>query len=181
MPTPPGSLNRKRRNSSDSPKYPARKPSANALSHCISGHISETESEVTYARMDSPELPAVHFMNVRTQNVLPLQNSMFDNLKTSPGTSEQPNDHFVRSLNSYPGHSSSRHPMNDLYATPIFEDETISVNSPLLPHSPPPQTRGGDHYKQIHRNISDSNIVGHHQSPSGIPRSTSSPLCLQYV
>lgn len=175
MPTPPGSLNRKRRNSSDSPKYPVRKPSANALSHCISGHISETESEVTYARMDSPELPAVHFMNVRTQNVLPLQNSLFDNLKTSPGTSEQSNDHFVRSLNSYPGHSSSRHPMNDLYATPIFEDEAISVNSPLLPNSPPPQTRGGDHYKQIHRNVSDSNIVGHHQSLSGIPRSTSSP------
>lgn len=175
MPTPPGSLNRKRRNSTESPKYPPRKPSSNALSHCISGHISETESEVTYARVDSPELPAVHFMNVKTQNVHPLQNSMFDNLKTSPNTAAPTTDQFLPSLNSYPGSSAPRITMNDLYATPIFEDETIDVNSPLMPQSPSQQNRGTDHYKQIQRNVSDSNIFSHHQSHSKLPRSTSTP------
>ncbi|XP_061179996.1 adenylate cyclase type 1-like [Saccostrea echinata] len=174
MPTPPGSLNRKRRNSTESPKYPSRKPTSNALSHCISGHISETESEVTYARMDSPELPAIHFMNMKTQNVHPLQNSMFENLKTSPNTSEHSSEHFLPSLNSYPGSNVSRMPMNDLYATPIFEDEAINVNTPLLQQSPSPQNRDGGHYKQIQRNVSDSNLHAH-QSPSQISQSISAP------
>ena len=86
LPTPPGSLNRKRRDSTDSPRTITRKTSGNALSHCISGHISEAES--TYTRVDSPELPAVHFMNVKSPTSPPVQNAMFHDLKKSDSNSE---------------------------------------------------------------------------------------------
>ena len=85
LPTPPGSLNRKRysTNSGDSPrntvKNTVKKTNNHALPTCISGHISETE--YTYGRVDSPELPAVHFVNVKSNNNRPVLNSMFEMLK----------------------------------------------------------------------------------------------------
>ena len=172
MPTPPGSLNRKRRNSTDSPRNPSRK-SANTLSNCISGHISETESEITYARVDSPELPAVHFMNVKTQNAQPVHNAMFDSLKIGHSALHAQN-HDANILSS----PQSRLRQGNIYATPIFEDELEdTVETPLL-GSP------GGHLHQhnrwvdsrIPRNISDSNILPRDRHrPSQIPRSISSP------
>lgn len=94
LPTPPGSLNRKRRNSTDSPRAITRKTSGNALSHCLSGHISEAES--TYTRVDSPELPAVHFMNVKSPTSPPVQNSMFHNLKKSDSNTDEPLSEHVQ-------------------------------------------------------------------------------------
>ncbi|KAK3101048.1 hypothetical protein FSP39_000561 [Pinctada imbricata] len=166
MPTPPGSLSRKRKNSTESPRNPSRK-SANTLSNCISGHISETESEITYARVDSPELPAVHFMNVKTQNVQPVQNAMFDSLKIGHHQSGHcgeisPHGNYVQS---------------NIYATPIFEDEfEDTVQTPLLSPSSNSYQRGHRKEGNIPRNISDSSIpLRGSQRPSQIPRSMSNP------
>lgn len=83
--TPPGSLNRRRPGSTDSPREsrnPLRKISNSSLTNCLSG-------DVTYSRVDSPELPAVHYMNINVQgNSLPrheknIQSAMFDSLKST--------------------------------------------------------------------------------------------------
>ncbi|OWF39366.1 Ca(2+)/calmodulin-responsive adenylate cyclase-like [Mizuhopecten yessoensis] len=88
LPTPPGSLNRKRyssTNTNDSPRNTARKSANHTLPTCLTGHISETETESTYGGIDSPELPVVHFANKKSTNVRPIHNSMFDGLKDGNG------------------------------------------------------------------------------------------------
>lgn len=92
--TPSGSLNRKRPSSIDSPRNPLRK--LDSLTNCLSTQTSTT-TEPTYSRVDSPELPAVHFKNVKIQDTSALknsdqdgnrrfQNSLFDSLKTRNST-----------------------------------------------------------------------------------------------
>lgn len=88
MPTPPGSLSR-RRNNIDSPRdsrNPLRKLSNNSLTNCISSQGPPSEASSTYMRVDSPELPAVHFRNVKMnegdeRNSRAIQNDLFDSLK----------------------------------------------------------------------------------------------------
>ncbi|XP_071108871.1 adenylate cyclase type 1-like [Haliotis cracherodii] len=85
MPTPPGSLskNSRRKNSNDSPRNPLRKLSNSSVTNCLSGDVN------TQGRVESPELPAIHYMNIKMQgktdrsrcNVI--QNAMFDSLKES--------------------------------------------------------------------------------------------------
>lgn len=84
-PTPPGSLNKKRKINTDSPREssnrnPLRKLSNSSLTNCLSGDVS-------YSRVDSPELPAVHYMNIKMHSSsLPrnnVQNSIFDSLKST--------------------------------------------------------------------------------------------------
>ncbi|KAJ8313922.1 hypothetical protein KUTeg_008483 [Tegillarca granosa] len=159
MPTPPGSLNRKRRNSTDSPRNTTRKIGNNTLSNCISGHISETES--TYTRVDSPELPAVHFMNVKSQNVRPLQNSIFDGLKSGTPQHHISNDDNQRGSNQSTPRSSLK----------LGEIQPVSFNSPKFY---PPSSFGSltspnskrqispsssnSSVNQISRNLADSNL-----------------------
>ncbi|XP_060064547.1 uncharacterized protein LOC132544906 [Ylistrum balloti] len=88
LPTPPGSLNRKRysnTNTNDSPRNTTRKSTNHALPTCLTGHISETETESTYGGIDSPELPVVHFANKKSTNMRPIHNSLFDSLKDGNG------------------------------------------------------------------------------------------------
>ncbi|ESP00183.1 hypothetical protein LOTGIDRAFT_141290, partial [Lottia gigantea] len=78
--TPTSSLNKKRKNGTDSPKDPNRKPhrklSNSSVTNCLAADQPTT-------RIDSPELPAVHYMNVKMQsNKSPvIQNFLFDGLK----------------------------------------------------------------------------------------------------
>ena len=88
MPTPPGSLSR-RRNNVESPRdsrNPLRKLSNNSLTNCISSQGPPSETSSTYMRVDSPELPAVHFRNLKMndgdeRNSRAIQNDLFDSLK----------------------------------------------------------------------------------------------------
>ena len=123
LPTPTGSLNKncKRKSTSDSPRNPLRKLSNSSVTNCLTG-------DVHYNRVDSPELPAIHYMNVKSQGSLEhnksVHNSMFDKLKennnthspcaspsgssigTSPSSarSRQQNDHILRA-SSFEGKS----------------------------------------------------------------------------
>ncbi|CAI9735925.1 adenylate cyclase type 1-like [Octopus vulgaris] len=89
--TPTSSLNKKRKNSTESPRdssvrNPLRKLSSSSLTSCIT-------ADVSYGCVDSPELPTVHYMNVKMQNngnanidnvhSPTIQNEMFDQLKSN--------------------------------------------------------------------------------------------------
>ncbi|XP_052094774.1 adenylate cyclase type 1-like [Mytilus californianus] len=155
LPTPPGSLNRKRRNSTDSPRAITRKTSSNALSHCISGHISEAES--TYTRMDSPELPAVHFMNVKSPTSPPVQNSMFQNLQKSDsntGITREDNYSEVPGYEMPYFQQKTKSTENEREVAKIEQLQTakprslnkqskipqrVGVSSPPRPNKPPPE------------------------------------------
>ncbi|KAL4222045.1 Adenylate cyclase type 1 [Mactra antiquata] len=88
MPTPPGSLSRKR-NNMESPRDSRnmlRKFSNNSLTNCISTQGPPSETSSTYMRVDSPELPTVHFRNIKMsdgdeRNSRAVQNDLFDSLK----------------------------------------------------------------------------------------------------
>ncbi|GAB1599505.1 uncharacterized protein LOC115219753, partial [Argonauta hians] len=90
--TPTSSLNKKRKNSTDSPRdssirNPLRKLSSTSLTSCITADVS-----CGSCSKDSPELPTVHYMNVKMQNNPNIdhihspiiQNEMFDQLKSNP-------------------------------------------------------------------------------------------------
>ena len=98
MPTPPGSLSR-RRNNIDSPRdsrNPLKKFGNTSLTNCISSQGPPSECSSTYMRVDSPELPAVHFRNIKmkdnedTRQSRAVQNEMFDSLKV--GLETKPKD-----------------------------------------------------------------------------------------
>lgn len=88
MPTPPGSLSR-RRNNLESPRdsrNPLKKFGNSSLTNCISSQGPPSECSSTYMRVDSPELPAVHFRNVKMgeseeRHSTAIQNDLFDSLK----------------------------------------------------------------------------------------------------
>ncbi|KAL3832458.1 hypothetical protein ACJMK2_024099 [Sinanodonta woodiana] len=140
MPTPPGSLNRKRQNVQDSPRE-----SRNPLRKCLSSQAPPSE-EVTYVRVDSPELPAVHFRNTKMQGASGraeensnrvVQNSLFDCLKVGiPDVNLEENSHQEKktmnktilesphsSYSSFKGakttsHAKAREPLNRVVSSP---------------------------------------------------------------
>ncbi|XP_041365496.1 adenylate cyclase type 1-like isoform X2 [Gigantopelta aegis] len=83
--TPTGSLSKncKRKSTSDSPRNPLRKLSNSSVTNCLSG-------DMNYNRVDSPELPAIHYMNIKSQGSLEhnksVHNQMFDKLKENNNT-----------------------------------------------------------------------------------------------
>ena len=88
MPTPPGSLSRRR--NMESPRdsrNPLKKISSNSLKDCISSQGPPSDLSTTYTRVDSPELPAIHFRNVKMggendeRKSQAIQNDLFDSLK----------------------------------------------------------------------------------------------------
>ena len=88
MPTPPGSLSRRR--NMDSPREsrnPSKKHSGNSLKDCISSQGPPSDISSTYTRVDSPELPAIHFRNWKMggenedRKSQAIQNDLFDSLK----------------------------------------------------------------------------------------------------
>lgn len=88
MPTPPGSLSRKRHNleSPRDSRNPLKKFGTTSLANCISSQGPPSECSSTYMRVDSPELPAVHFRNVKMgegddRHSTAIQNDLFDSLK----------------------------------------------------------------------------------------------------
>ena len=88
MPTPPGSLSRRR--NLESPRDSrniSKKSSSNSLTNCLSSQGPPSEVSSTYTRVDSPELPAIHFRNVKMggendeRKSQAIQNDLFDSLK----------------------------------------------------------------------------------------------------
>lgn len=152
--TPTSSLNKKRKNSTDSPRdssirNPLRKLSSSSLTNCITG-------DVTYARVESPELPTVHYINIKMQGnsadkpTSPtVHNEIFDKLKTSTSgdnglnTEERltPN-RSVLSLNassaseksftgSHQGNSPNKIENNAIILSPISPNSPLQV-TPLV-------------------------------------------------
>ena len=88
MPTPPGSLSRRRNlESPRDSRNPSKKPSSSSLTNCLSSQVPPSEVSSTYTRVDSPELPAIHFRNVKMggegdeRKSQAIQNDLFDSLK----------------------------------------------------------------------------------------------------
>ncbi|XP_069111853.1 uncharacterized protein [Argopecten irradians] len=175
LPTPPGSLNRKRysnTNTNDSPRNTARKSTNHALPTCLTGHISETETESTYGGFDAPELPVVHFANKKSASMRPIHNSMFDGLKEGNGANmslEQCNigqsthisrGRFGETQNSPASSSRSTNSskrLNHRSSAPVGQMSPTSSNGQLSQMSPRYKNRGmSDIYEDDYNVSTDS-------------------------
>ncbi|XP_045170613.2 Ca(2+)/calmodulin-responsive adenylate cyclase-like [Mercenaria mercenaria] len=134
MPTPPGSLSR-RRNNIESPRdsrNPLRKLSNNSLTNCISSQGPPSEVSSTYMRVDSPELPAVHFRNLKMnesdeRNSRAIQNDLFDSLKV--GLEVKPNDKHSKHKKKKDVNRTASNPLDN-------ESSRKSLNNEIPPPLP---------------------------------------------
>ncbi|XP_050418013.1 adenylate cyclase type 1 [Patella vulgata] len=146
--TPTSSLNKKRKNGgTDSPKDAGRKPqrklSNSSLTNCIAG-------EPTSTRVESPELPAVHYMNVKMQNNRnpAIQNFLFDGLKCidakkSESPEMKPPVSKMTKSNSVPGTRIQVATVQPVHRVPPEATKPPTASNPLQYARPTPLVYAG--------------------------------------
>ncbi|WAQ95151.1 ADCY1-like protein [Mya arenaria] len=169
MPTPPGSLSRRRNNTdmTRESRNPLKKIGNTSFTNCISSRGPPSECSSTYVRVDSPELPAVHFRNVKMcdgdeRNSRAIQNDLFDSLKV--GTEVKQTEKHAKLKKKPTAQRSSSNPL-DVDSRNSKEQSNTDAPPPL-----PAKTRdsyGG--YSTIHYDSVSSptraNINNKHQVP----------------
>ena len=140
MPTPPGSLSRRRNHNIDSPRdsrNPLKKIGSTSFANCISSQGPPSECSSTYMRVDSPELPAVHFRNLKMsdgdeRNSRAIQNDLFDSLKV--GHDAKYHDKMQKKKKPLAQRSSS----NPLDADIRKSKEINAMKTKMYAEAPPP-------------------------------------------
>lgn len=148
--TPTGSLNKRRKSSTDSPslnRNPLRKLSISS-GHGVCGELAP--------RSDSPELPAVHFFNSKMRShsrpaSIGVQNSIFDSLKirgsaTSPVSPVSPKSTVsegARAVKTMANPTASRnqldvlHTLRKVHSEPSCKPPAVPLTSGNFQHSKP--------------------------------------------
>ena len=162
MPTPPGSLSR-RRNNLESPRdsrNPLKKFGNTSLTNCISSQGPPSECSSTYMRVDSPELPAVHFRNVKMgdgdeRHSTAIQNELFDSLKV--GLDVKHNDKAAKGKRkSNTQRTGSETKISD--AEPgVRKSQNIDVQPPPIPS----KNRDSIGFTQSQHQLSPTLLNGH--------------------